>query len=600
MAAASLPKSFNAAAASTAALQDVGAPTPAKQAMGDVGQAGTRDALARLNEAMKEIRALAIAPVLQKAVDALNRENFIQGGKWALKALDHDERNGFAWYLLGIARERAGDFTNSIKAYEAALKLLPNHAEVANDLGRLAYRMGMMEQAEKLFSHFVLHAPERADGINNLASVMRDQGRRDEAVDVLREAIMHQPGSSMLWNTLGTIMMEDGDLPNALSFFSEAARLDPKFGKARYNISQVKLGLGDPAGAMEDCVAAMKRIITADDREMMRLARSSYHLALSELGPGWDDYEARLSPQFADVTLFQMDRPRWKPGMKIAGKTFLVVAEQGLGDELLFANVLPDLVEQLGPDGKLVLAVERRLVPLFQRTFPKAQVVPHRTYVYATRPLRVIPDFDPSGVDLWTPMGSLMREFRRDLDAFPDHKGYLTPDPKRVKHWKKVLQDAPAGPKVGLLWKSATNKDRRSRFFSPFEDWKPVLQTPGVSFINLQYGDCTAELEQAERDFGVKVWQPPGIDLKLDLDDLSALCKAMDLVLGFANATFNIASAAGTPTWLISTPGSWPRLGTDRYPWYPQTRVFLPETFGDWSSVMGPMADALAEYAQDR
>lgn len=599
MAAAALPKALNTAASSTV-LQDAAAPTPAKQAMGDVGQAGTQDALARLNEAMKEIKALAVAPLLKKAVDALNRENFVQGGKWALKALDHDERNGFGWYLLGIARERAGDFANSVKAYEAALKLLPDHAEVANDLGRLAYRMGMMDQAEKLFAHFVVHAPDRPDGVNNLASVMRDKGRRDEAVDVLRDAIMRQPESSMLWNTLGTIMMEDGDLPNALQFFSEASRLDPKFGKARYNISQVKLGLGDPAGAMEDCLAAMKRIITADDREMMKLARSSYHLALSQLGEGWDDYEARLSPQFADVTYFKVDRPMWKPGMDVAGKTMLVVAEQGLGDELLFANALPDLVEKLGPEGKLVLSVERRLVPLFQRTFPTADVMLHRTFVHATRPLRVIPDLDQSTIDVWAPMGSLMREFRRDLSDFPDHKGYLTPDPKRVRHWKKVLAEAPPGPKVGLLWKSATNKDRRTRFFSPFEAWGPVLKTPGVSFINLQYDDCSAELAQAERDFGAKIWQPPGIDLKMDLDDLAALCKAMDLILGFANATFNIASAAGTPTWLISTPGSWPRLGTDRYPWYPQTRVFLPETFGDWSSVMAEMADALAAYAQDR
>jgi len=96
MAAAALPKALN-TAASTNVLQDAAAPTPAKQAMGDVGQAGTQDALARLNEAMKEIKALAVAPLLKKAVDALNRENFVQGGKWALKALDHDDRNGFGW-----------------------------------------------------------------------------------------------------------------------------------------------------------------------------------------------------------------------------------------------------------------------------------------------------------------------------------------------------------------------------------------------------------------------------------------------------------------------------------------------------------------------
>ena len=194
-------------------------------------------------------------------------------------------------------------------------------------------------------------------------------------------------------------------------------------------------------------------------------------------------------------------------------------------------------------------------------------------------------------------MGSLMREFRRSLEAFPDHKGYLKPDPKRVAHWRKVLKTAPAGPKVGLLWKSATDKDARQRYFSPFSQWARVLKTPGISFINLQYGDCAAELAQAKEEFGVDIWTPPGIDLKKDLDDVAALCAAMDLVMGFANASFNLAASSGAPVWLISTPGSWPRLGTDHYPWYPQARVFVTPSYGDWDGVMAMMGDALADFA---
>ncbi|WP_397423063.1 tetratricopeptide repeat protein [Phenylobacterium sp.] len=583
-------------AASSRALQDSAGATPARMSVVDMGQAANKDALATLNEAVRELKALAVQPILKRAIEALNREDFVAGGKWAVKALEKDEKNGVGWYLLAMARERAGDFTSSIKAYEAALQLLPDHAEVANDLGRLAYRMGMHEQAEKLFRHYVEHAPDRPEGVNNLATVVRDRGRPDEAVELLRQAIGVNPEAQMLWNTLGTILMERGDLETACIFFSEAIRLAPTFGKSRYNLSQVKLGLGDPEGALEDCDEAMKLVITADDRQMMRLARSSYQLAMSRLGEGWDDYEARLSPQFADVTNFFIDRPRWSPGADVAGKTVLVVGEQGLGDEILFANVLPDLLEKLGPEGKLRIAVEPRLVPLFQRSFPTAEVTWHTTHVWATRPLRSAPNTDHASADLWTPMGSLMREFRRTLDDFPAHKGFLKPDPKRVAHWRKVLKTAPAGPKVGLLWKSATNKDARQRYFSPFSQWAPVLKTPGVSFINLQYGDCSEELAQAEEEFGVRIWTPPGIDLKKDLDDVAALCAAMDLVVGFANASFNLAASSGTPVWLISTPGSWPRLGTDRYPWYPQARVFITPTYGDWDGVMALIGDALGEH----
>ncbi len=161
-----------------------------------------------------------------------------------------------------------------------------------------------------------------------------------------------------------------------------------------------------------------------------------------------------------------------------------------------------------------------------------------------------------------------------------------------MEHWRSELADLP-GRKVGILWKSLKLDGSRLREFSPFERWRPVLDVPGVTFVNLQYGECDVEIEQAREAFGVDIWRPPGIDLKDDLDDLAALCCALDLVLGPANATTNIAGACGAPVWLISTPVAWPRLGTDRYPWYPATRVFATQAFGQWDAVMGEIASAL-------
>lgn len=595
-----MAKSALSSVASSGVLQEAAKPTPVELTLGEMGQAGGRDSLSRLNDAMKELRAVAAAPLLKRAIAALQQENFVAGGKWAVKALEVDELNGVGWYLLAIARERAGDFANSVRAYEAALQLLPDHAEVANDLGRLAFRMGMNEQAEKLFRRYIEHAPERADGLNNLVTVIRAQDRTDEAIDLLKAAIQTHPEAAMLWNTMGSIMIDVGELENACIFFAEAIRLDPKFGKARYNLSQAKHGMGDTAGALDDCMAALKRINTAEDKQMMLLAKGTYQLVLGRLGEGWDDYEARLSAQFAGVTHFYIERPKWKPGAKLDGKTLLVVGEQGLGDEVLFANVLPDVQEQLGPDGRLRIVVERRLVSLFQRSFPDAEVTAHVTNVLATQALRRAPHTDLDSADLWTPIASLMRQYRRTLESFPDRPAYLSADPERVAHWRKELEKAPAGPKVGLLWKSNISKGR-SRFFSPFDQWAPVLRTPGACFVNLQYGDCDAELARAKTEFGVDIWQPPGIDLKQDLDDVAALCCAMDLMIGFSNATLNIGAACGAPAWLLTTPGVWTRLGSEAYPWYPQVRTFSPPHFGAWDELMDEVAAALLEFvAQHR
>jgi Tfp pilus assembly protein PilF len=593
-----MPRQALPSATSSQALQTA-APTPPRFTSDAIGKAGSSDALARLNSAISELKAMTTAPMLQRAVDAIRADDPKTACEWAIKALDQDERSGFGWYLLAIALERAGDFPNSIQSYEAALKLLPDHAEVANDLGRLAFRMGMRPQAETLFRHFLARYPDQAEGANNLACAVRDQGRHAEAVEILRPAIVKSPEVPMLWNTMGTVVSDQGDLVNAEVFFQEALRLDPAFPKARYNLGNVKLLLGDAEAALVDCDAALAATTAEDDRQMMLLARSTILMGVGRIGEGWDAYEARLHPQFSEHTQFMVNRPRWEPGADLAGKSLLVVGEQGLGDEVLFANLLPDVIERLGPKGTLTLAVEARLVPLFQRAFPKAVVGAHATYVVGGRLTRVIPFVeDASKIDLWTPMGSLLREFRRSLEAFPGRDRFLAADPARVAHWRKVLEQAPAGRKVGLLWKSAVSKDSRQRYYAQFAAWAPVLAQKGVSFVNLQYGDCAEELAAAKRDFGVEIWSPPGIDLKQDLDDVAALCCAMDLIVGFANATLNIGAACGVETFLISVPGAWTRLGTNTFPWYPKTRVFLPPGFGQWEPAMAQVAEALGEFAE--
>lgn len=561
-----------------------------------MGAAGSHEALRRLNAAIGELKALSVEPLLNRAVAALEAEDYETGGRLAIQALEQDERNGFAWYLLAISRERAGDFVSSITCYESALALLPNQADVANDLGRLAFRMGMKVEAEKLFRHFLAAKPNHPEGANNLACAIRDQDRAAEAIEILRPAIEANPTAAMPWNTLGTIVTEQGELEAARTFFDEALRLQPQFPKAQYNRGNVRLSLGDPEGALADCDVAIAGTAAQDERQMMRLSRATILMELGRTAEGWEDYEARLHPQFADCTQFQAAGVAWTPHSDLSGQTLLVFGEQGLGDEVMFANLLPDVIEALGPQGRLILAVEARLVPLFQRSFPQARVGAHATYAVGGRTVRVAPFLaENEAPDLWAPLGSLLRRFRPTAGSFPKTAGYLTLAPDRIDHWRKALEQAPPGLKVGLLWKSALMNGARRRYFSAFDAWREVLAVPGVSFINLQYGDCAAELEQARQEMGVEIWTPPGIDLKQDLDEVAALTCALDLVVGFPNATVNLAGACGANAWVASAPGAWPRLGSDHYPWYPQMRVFTARALGDWGPMLSEMAEALGQ-----
>jgi tetratricopeptide (TPR) repeat protein len=586
-------------ASSTAALgfpEAAAEPARARMAGATAGDSASAAALARLDQAVRELKAASIEPILQNAVAALRAEDAKAGGDWAIKALEMDETNGVGWYLLAIAREKAGDFANSVRAYESALNLLPDQAEIANDMGRLAYRMGMKETAEKLFVHYLRRYPQSHEAANNLACAIRDQNRFEEAVEVLKPAIMAKPDDPLLWNTLGTVIAEQSDPAGAATFFNEALRLDPGFIKARYNRGNALLAVGELDEALVDCQAALDAAIIPSERMMMTLARSTIRIALGDIGGGWDDYEARLDPQFADVTNFMCDQPRWTPETDLKGKRLVIIGEQGLGDEVLFANLIPDVLADLGPDGRLAIAVEPRLVSLFRRAFPTAEIGPHATYRIDGHTVRGAPFLaDPDAFDLWTPLASLLRGYRRSVEAYPDRPCFMSADPARVDYWKGVLAQAPAGAKVGILWKSLVSNGARHRFFAPFEEWEAALKTPGITFVNLQYGVSDEEVAFAAEQWGVNIWTPPGIDLKDDLDDVAALTCALDLVLAPSNATSNIAAACGAPVWIISVPGAWSRLGTDRLPWYPQARVFLPPGFGQWLPVMDEISEALSE-----
>ncbi|MBO9560004.1 MAG: tetratricopeptide repeat protein [Caulobacter sp.] len=561
-----------------------------------LGDAASAESLGEIQAAVDHLADLDMVQLLNGAIWALRARDYGRGEQLALAALGRDERQGIAWHVLGVSREKLGDFGSSMRCYEAALKLLPDHGPVAGDLGRLAFRLGLPDLAAQFFTHFLDSRPGDLEAINNLACALGEAHRYDEAIQILRTALVANPEAAGLWNTLGAVLVSRGDGATALTFFDEALRLQPTYGKAYHNRAFARLDLGDSAGALEDCEAALRHGEGGDANDLatMRFARSTALLALGRLREGWEAYEARLSPDLLQVANFVVPKPRWTPGDSLAGKRLLVCGEQGLGDEVLFANVLRDTIAAIGDESLLSVVVEYRLVPLFKRSFPRASVTAHRTVPHEGRLYWSAPDIeDWSAIDLWTPMASLLTVFRASQAAFPREPGFLVADPERVAYWRDQLTAAP-GRKVGVLWKSLSLQAERGRQFSPFAQWRPILETPGITFVNLQYGDCEPEIAYAREQFGVEIWRPPGVDLKYDLDDVAALCRAMDLVIGFSNATFNLAGACGAPAWLLTGAAAWTRLGAKDYPWYPQVRVFAPPDYNDWSGVMGEVAEALA------
>lgn len=569
------------------------------------GDAASPAAIRRLSHALSDRKSPNLKAQkkaiesLKAAVAAIRVGDYAAGARRCLQVLQADEHNGLAWHVLAICREKAGHLSEALNAYDAALRLLPEDPAIAHDLSRLAQRLGHLDIAEKLLRKFLSVEPGHVEGTNNLACVLRDQKRYQEAIDTLRDLIQIEQGDPTLWNTLGTVLTDQGQMRESLTFFDEALRLDPKFAKALYNRANAYQPLGEPERALADLDLALTGAETPYEHAMMRMARAMTLMGMGRLKEGFEAYEVRLDPEMPEAMHVVVDAPRWDPATQnIRGKRLLVVGEQGIADEMVFGTVLPDVIEAVGPEGKVFIAVEPRLVDLYQRTFPTAVVGGHRAVRIEGRLMRYCPFMEEvaerdAKADAWTPMASLCAVYRQDLSAFPDRDGYLVPDPDKVARWKRELEALGPGFKVGLHWKSLVLTGVRARYFSSFERWKPVLTAPGCIMVNLQCGDVSDDLAAAEAA-GVKIWTPP-MDLKDDLDDLAALSNALDLVIGPGIAGTNMAAASGARTWLIHAPDDWHLLATDRYPFYPRVRTFATGGFDGWPRAIAKIRAALEE-----
>jgi tetratricopeptide (TPR) repeat protein len=552
------------------------------------------------NEAVQEKARHRSNVALKRAVRTWRKGDIVKAGQWALKATDADSQNPKAFHVLAMALERMGHLHKALVTYERAFELDKEDPELLINLGLTAWNLKLHEGAAKMFQLYIALCPESPLGYNNLGSCLADMGKVEEAIELLRAALFRMPQEPILWNTLATVLAENSRADESLVFYEEAARLAPQFARAFHNLGFAYQHLSQLDKALESYDRALELVIDPAERIETRHSRSICLIGLGKLEEGFREYEIRNNERFRCYFHHMIDAPRWK-GEDVRGKKLLLVGEQGLGDEIMFSNILPDAQAAVGDEGKLQICVDHRLIPLYQRSFPKAEVGTYddRTLIddNGNKALRLVPfaskDNKP---DVWAPMGTALQFYRKSLSDFPK-KPFLVPDPARVAAYREKLAALP-GKKVGICWRSMLMSNKRAKYFSPIDAWGDILKTPGITFVNLQYGNSAPDIARAEEKFGVKIHTVEGLDLKDDIDGTAALALALDLVLSAPTAAAHTAASVGAQVWYLSVGLGWPQLSTGEYPWYANTRVFWPEKFGDWGAVMPHFSAELAAFAQ--
>ena len=229
--------------------------------------------------------------------------------------------------------------------------------------------------------------------------------------------------------------------------------------------------------------------------------------------------------------------------------------------------MLPD---QLTLTPNVIFECDERLVPIFARTYPEIVVREH-SYDEQNFYKQKLQDFQ-----FHIPVANLASLYRNQIEKFPKNSKTLKIDLNKQIKFKNRLKNHKAKLLIGICWRSGTLSPSRNSEYTSISDWGPIFSIPNACFVNLQYGECEEEIQQAEEKFNIKILRWNDIDLKMDIDDVMSLIDCLDIVITAGTAVFAMAGSIRKETYLyISKPG-WDLLGTDYYPWFDTVKVFYP------------------------
>lgn len=257
---------------------------------------------------------------------------------------------------------------------------------------------------------------------------------------------------------------------------------------------------------------------------------------------GWEfrDYGQNGSAWAAHLYWEETWLPKWGGGVC---NRLLVIGEQGVGDAIFAASILPDAMCRVK---EVIFECDDRLHSMLSRSLPGLNVKSERKFEDQRS--------DYGLIDAFIPSFELMRMFRRSKTSFPGLP-YLKPDARRLAEVEKYRG------RTGLAWRG------RQGSLDPHE---LCLAHP----LSVQYKDFDRDIEQ------------PGIDLWNDLEGVLALAGVLEKVVTVPQSIQHFAGAVGTRVEIIQpksknkdaenlSPWDYSTLYNEgKLPWYKDARVF--------------------------
>ncbi|MGE0153342.1 MAG: tetratricopeptide repeat protein [Reyranellaceae bacterium] len=473
-------------------------------------------------------------------------------------------------FNLAATHYRAGRHKDAREICDKVLAGAPNYADVVHLAAVLQMDAGNFDKAEDLARRAVELTPSSASFVNTLGVVLKKRRRFAEAMACFQRAVDIDPKFAPVYTNIGLIVALDGDYDRAEQAHRRSLAYDPNYVTAMHNIANLLQDAGKLDEALEFFHQALQR--KPGDPEI-HTHRALCMLMRGDFARGWDEYEWRMQMK-SQLAKHSLKSPLWD-GRGFEGQTLLVYHEQGFGDVVQMARYLP-MVKARG--GRVVVACAPPIGKLIEGVEGVDQVVTADA---------AIPRHH-----FKVPVMALPRIFRQDIDNIPAQVPYIKAPPA-------TLPGGAGLARVGIVWAGSATHDNDHRRSMPATELKPLLETPGVAFYSLQYGERFAELEQA----GLAGRLTRIADAQMgDFQQTAGCIDALDLLITVDTAVAHLAGALGKPVWTLlafANDFRWLR-GRDDTPWYPTMTLYRQSRPMVWTDLVERVTADLAVFAQQR
>jgi tetratricopeptide (TPR) repeat protein len=498
------------------------------------------------------------------------------------KVLKKDPKNYLGRLHLGLSHLLNNNLIPASKVLHLLHEERPDDLDVLRLVANAYTKLGQFALAIRFLKRVINLDPQDFETWLNLTSAAACSQQNTEALYFATQAISIKPTDPRAHLNLGGALSSAGRLDDAFYCFETVLNLDPGNISALSNCALIFDKRGDHDSALNYLNHCQTLVTPGSQQEVELFYKMSYpYLSKGDLGKGWAMYEYGFKPNnvLSRGPKRKFHVPQWK-GQPIHGQKLLIWREQGLGDELMFFHTISEVFAYCDD---VIIECEYRLVSLFERSFPNCLV--------RAQEFSALTGASPHGdFDFHIPVGSLLQLYRNDISSFSRNRPYLKAAPNRISDFSERLKTFKNKKLVGICWRSGTVSVERNIHYAPLSSWKPIFDIDNIIFVNLQYGDCVKEIEEAKKILNIEIVNWPDLDLRNDLEGVAALIANMDCVVSVGTAVAQMAGALGIPLKLLVS-RDWVLLGQNQYPWFGNTELFA-------SDVLQPVEPLIPQLAK--